>query len=244
MRVAQSSILNPQSSILNPQSSILNPQPLTMFPRIKICCISSEEEAKLAIRYGASALGLVGKMPSGPGVISDEMIYRIARKVPPPIGTFLLTSETKPEDIIRHHRHTMTNTIQLVDTLEERSYDQLRAAMPYVKLVQVIHVLDEGSVEEAIAASAEADALLLDSGNPNLDIKVLGGTGRTHDWKLSRKIRESVSIPVFLAGGLRPENVRRAADEVQPYGLDLCSGLKTEGKLDERKVEAFFREIY
>lgn len=198
----------------------------------------------MAIRYGASALGLVGKMPSGPGVISDEMIQRIARKVPPPIGTFLLTSETNPEDIIRHHRLTLTNTIQLVDALQEGSYAMLRSSMPYVKLVQVIHVLDERSVEEAISVSAEVDALLLDSGNPNLSIKVLGGTGRVHDWKLSRKITESVSIPVFLAGGLRPENVKKAMDEVRPYGLDLCSGLRTEGRLDERKVEAFFRELF
>lgn len=215
-----------------------------MIPRVKICCISSEEEASIAIRHGASALGLVGKMPSGPGVITDEMIYRIARKVPPPIGTFLLTSETKPDDIIRHHRLTHTNTIQLVDALEEGSYALLRSSMPYVKLVQVIHVLDGRSVEEAIAVSSEVDALLLDSGNPNLSIKVLGGTGRVHDWKLSRKITESVSIPVFLAGGLSPENVKKAMDEVRPYGLDLCSGLRTEGRLDERKVEAFFQELF
>jgi phosphoribosylanthranilate isomerase len=214
-----------------------------MLPRIKICCISSLEEADLAIRCGAAALGLVGHMPSGPGVIGDDLILEIARHVPPPIGTFLLTSETAVEDIVRHHRITQTNTIQIVDALTEGSYQELRVALPGIKLVQVIHVLDEASVEEAMAAAEQVDALLLDSGNPNLAVKVLGGTGKVHDWKLSRKIRDSVKVPIFLAGGLRPDNVRLAIEEVQPYGLDLCSGVRTAGQLDLHKLERFFEAV-
>lgn len=213
-----------------------------MSPRIKICCISSLEEADLAIRCGAAALGLVGHMPSGPGVIGDDLILEISRHVPPPIGTFLLTSETAVEDIVRHHRITQTNTIQIVDALTEGSYQELRVALPGIKLVQVIHVLDEASVEEAMAAAEQVDALLLDSGNPNLAVKVLGGTGKVHDWKLSRKIRDSVKVPIFLAGGLQPDNVRQAIEEVQPYGLDLCSGVRTDGRLDPHKLEAFFEQ--
>ena len=83
-------------------------------PRVKICCIGSIEEAKIAIEHGASALGLVGKMPSGPGVIGDELINQIARAVPPPISTFLLTSETKPKNIISHYKKVYTSTIQIV----------------------------------------------------------------------------------------------------------------------------------
>lgn len=211
-----------------------------MKPRVKICCISSQEEAALAIRYGAAALGLVGHMPSGPGVITDDLIFEITRRVPPPIGTFLLTSETSAEAIIQHHRITQTNTIQIVDALSSGSYQELRAALPGIKLVQVIHVLNEASVEEALAAAEHADALLLDSGNPNLEVKVLGGTGKVHDWRLSRKIRDCAKVPIFLAGGLKPENVQRAIAEVQPYGLDLCSGVRTDGRLDPHKLERFF----
>ncbi len=145
--------------------------------RVKICCISSIDEARIAIEAGASALGLVGPMPSGPGVISDELIYRIAKSVPPPIGTFLITSETSVNEIIRHHQLTLTNTIQLVDKLTVGNYDQLRDALPGIKLVQVIHVIDERSIDEAIEISEQADAILLDSGNPNLEVKELGGTG-------------------------------------------------------------------
>lgn len=197
----------------------------------------------MAIAHGASALGLVGAMPSGPGPISDEAIAAIAHTVPPPVATFLLTSETRPAAIIAHHRRCHTSTIQLVDALSEGSYAELRAALPGIKLVQVIHVAGEVSIEQALAAAAEVDALLLDSGNPALAVKELGGTGRVHDWKISRRIVEQSPVPVFLAGGLRAENVRAAVEAVQPFGLDLCSGVRTHGKLDAHKLRAFFAAL-
>lgn len=213
-------------------------------PRVKICCISSPDEARLAVAAGAAALGLVGRMPSGPGVIGDELIADIARTVPPPIATFLLTSETTAEGIIAHHQKARTNTVQIVDSLEDRQdYARLRAALPGVKLVQVLHVLDERQLDEAAEIAPLVDALLLDSGNPNLAVKELGGTGRTHNWAVSRRIVESVSVPVFLAGGLNVGNVREAIETVQPFGLDLCSSVRTDGRLDTRKLEAFFEAV-
>jgi phosphoribosylanthranilate isomerase len=214
-----------------------------MIPRVKICCIGSIDEAWMAIKSGASALGLVGPMPSGPGVIPDELIFRITKSVPPPIATFLLTSETSADKIINHHKNTLTSTIQLVDKLSAGTLHELRNALPGIKLVQVIHVLDPRSVDEAIEISEQVDAILLDSGNPNLTIKELGGTGRTHDWKLSRIIRDSIKIPLFLAGGLKPENVKQAIEDVQPFGIDLCSGVRTNGLLDRKKLDQLFNEI-
>jgi phosphoribosylanthranilate isomerase len=212
-------------------------------PRIKICCISSTEEAHLAIRCGASALGLVGKMPSGPGVITDEEIFAIAKAVPPPVATFLLTSETKSANIIGHYNRVQTNTIQIVDELSDRTYHEIRSALPHVKLVQVIHVIDEKSVTEACELAEMVDAILLDSGNPNLAVKELGGTGRVHNWELSRKIVENCGKPVFLAGGIKPGNVREAFEKVGPFGFDLCSSVRTDGKLDQEKLENFFSEV-
>lgn len=214
-----------------------------MKTRVKICCIASQQEAELAIRMGASALGLVGRMPSGPGVIDDDTIAAIARFVPPGVATFLLTSETAAPEIIRHQQQVRTNTIQIVDRVEESAYTSIRSALPAVKIVQVIHVLDESSVAEALQAAEHVDALLLDSGNPNLSVKELGGTGRVHDWQLSRKIREQAPVPVYLAGGLNPENARQAIETVEPFGLDLCSGVRTHGKLDPYKLEQFFSAI-
>ncbi len=209
-------------------------------PRVKICCIKSPAEAELAIACGASALGLVSSMPSGPGVISEETITLIAKTVPPPIATFLLTSEHSAEAIIAQQRHCRTNTLQLCDHLPATVYLRLRRELPGIALVQVVHVTGPESVEYAVAAARHVDALLLDSGNPNLAVKELGGTGRTHNWTLSRRIRDTAGIPVFLAGGLNPANVADAIAAVEPFGLDLCSGVRTNGDLDPVKLRAFF----
>lgn len=209
--------------------------------RIKICCISSIKEANTAIELGADAIGLVAKMPSGPGPIDDELIRLIAQSAPPLIGTFLLTSETSADEIIKHHHRTQTNTIQIVDQLSLGTYSQIKEALPSVKIVQVIHVIDSNSVDLAIKLSDCVDALLLDSGNPNLQIKELGGTGRVHNWNLSRQICDNAKCPVILAGGLKPENVRQAIEEVQPYAIDVCSGVRTNGVLDKNKLGSFVR---
>jgi len=219
------------------------PGRLELKPRIKICCIESINEARTAIEAGASAIGLVGRMPSGPGPIRDDLIRQIAMKIPPPIATFLLTSETSVNGIIKHHGRTNTNTIQIVDMLSSGTYSELKAALPSVRIVQVIHVIDEDSVDVALEISRQVDAILLDSGNPRLKIKELGGTGRVHDWKLSRQICEGSGCPVFLAGGLKPDNVKQAIEEVQPFGVDVCSGVRTDGKLDRKKLYDFIQQV-
>ncbi len=214
-----------------------------MTPRVKICCIRSVAEAELASAAGASALGLVASMPSGPGVIADEDITAIAARVPPPLATFLLTSETSAAAIIAHQQRCRTNTIQICDRLSDGTYDEIRAALPGIKLVQVIHVGGAESVDEAVQIAPHVDALLLDSGNQNLSVKELGGTGRVHDWAISRRIRDAVPVPIFLAGGLRPDNVREAIATVAPFGLDLCSSVRTNDQLDPAKLRAFFAAI-
>lgn len=211
--------------------------------KIKICCIASVEEARLAVQLGAAAIGLVAQMPSGPGPIENHLIKTIAASVPPPIATFLLTSETMADAIIRHHDHTHTNTIQLVDALQERKYSELKTNLPAVKIVQVIHVTGDESVDEALEVAEYADALLLDSGNPRLAVKELGGTGRVHNWQLSRRIVQLSKVPVFLAGGLHAGNIREAIDTVQPFAVDVCSGVRTDGKLDPYKLETFVKAV-
>lgn len=212
-------------------------------PRIKICCIRNHAEAALAITHGVHALGLVSAMPSGPGVIDDAQIAAIAATVPPPVATFLLTALTDADAIIRQQRRCRCNTIQLVDAVPAGTHAQLRVALPGIALVQVIHVVDRNSVEEAVALAPEVDALLLDSGNPSLAVKELGGTGRVHDWALSRAIVERSGRPVFLAGGLRPDNVGDAIRTVRPFGLDLCNGVRVDGHLDAARLAAFVAAV-
>ena len=214
-----------------------------IIPQIKICCISSIEEAELAIKYGASAIGLVSEMPSGPGVISEDLIEEIASSVPRKINTFLLTSKTNADSIIEQHRKCKTTTLQIVDRVKINVLIKLRKELHPIRLVQVIHVKGEESITEAKNVKQFVDVLLLDSGNQKLKVKELGGTGRTHDWTISRRIRDAVSVPVYLAGGINANNVLDAAKEVEPFGIDLCSGVRKDGKLSEKLLREFFRMI-
>lgn len=212
--------------------------------RIKICCISSIEEASLAIRYGANALGLVGPMPSGPGPIEIELIKEIASTIPPAVSSFLLTSETSAEGIIDMYIKTSVQVLQLVDEVEDVNvYEIVRRKIPHVRLVQVIHVTGSEAIDEALRVAPHVDALLLDSGNPKLLIKELGGTGRVHDWSISSEIVMKSNKPVFLAGGLNPRNVAAAISAVQPFGVDVCSGLRVDGKLNEDLLMQFVNEV-
>lgn len=197
----------------------------------------------LAIRYGADAVGLVSEMPSGPGVINDARVVEVAERVPPPVMSIVLTSLQDPERIIQQQRAAGARAIQLCDSLPRGSHARLREGMPGVSLVQTIHVTGPEAIDEAAQIAPYVDALLLDSGNPMLPVKELGGTGRTHDWKISRAIRELVSAPVFLAGGLNPENVAAAIEEVGPFAVDVCSGVRRAGKLDEPTLSRFFAAI-
>lgn len=212
-------------------------------PRIKICCISSIEEAGIAVQGGASVLGLVGRMPSGPGVIEDYEIREIADWAPPDISTWLLTSETSADAIIEHYHRVHTTGIQMVDTLRQGTYQQIRKSLPGVELVQVVHIVNDESVEQAVSVSSHVDAVLLDSGNPDLNVKELGGTGRVHDWEISNQIRERINKPLFLAGGLTPENISRAIETVNPYGIDICTGVRSNGKLDILKLDKLVKAV-
>jgi phosphoribosylanthranilate isomerase len=216
---------------------------ITKKPRIKICCISSIEEARLAVQYGASALGLVSSMPSGPGVINEETIAQIVATIPPAVASFLLTSEQDVAEIVRQQRRCKVNTIQICDRLQHGTYEELREALPGIALVQVIHVAGQESLAEALAVAPHVNAILLDSGNQLLPIKELGGTGRVHNWEISREIRARVNVPIFLAGGLNADNVTQAIKQVGPFALDLCSGVRRYGKLNEELLGRFFQQV-
>ena len=215
----------------------------TASTRIKICCLQSVAEMELAVRYGAAAVGMVSAMPSGPGPIPDDLIADIARRVPAGVSSFLLTSERSAAVIADQVRRLFPTTVQIVDRPEAGCRAELRRLLPSTRIVQVVHVTGPDALAEAIAAAPEADALLLDSGNPALAVKELGGTGRTHDWATSRRIRDAVVVPLWLAGGLKPENVGAAIEAVRPFGVDVCSGVRTHGMLDEEKLGRFVEAV-
>lgn len=212
-------------------------------PRIKICCIASLDEARLAIAHGATAIGLVSAMPSGPGPIAEERIREIAEAVRGQVRTFMLTSLTDVGQIAAQVRRLGVTTVQIVDHIAIGTHSDLRQALPETDIVQVIHVRSEISVEEAHAVAPFVDGILLDSGNPDLKVKELGGTGRVHDWLISRRIVDGVNVPVWLAGGLTPDNVTEAIATVRPWGVDICSGVRSNGSLDANKLGSYVRAV-
>lgn len=214
-----------------------------MRSRVKVCCIASPQEAAIAVAAGADALGLVARMPSGPGPIPDEMIARITALVPPPVSTFLLTSETSADAIAAHVRTTHPTTVQIVAHIHPAESARLAEILPHVRRVQVIHVEGPEAVDMIPSYAPHVHAFLLDSGRPNAAIAELGGTGRRHDWAVSAAFVQASPLPVFLAGGLTSENVSSAIEQVRPYGLDLCSGVRTDGALDAAKLRAFMQAV-
>lgn len=195
-----------------------------MHTRVKVCCIASPEEARIAIRAGADALGLVARMPSGPGPIADEAIAEITAKVPPPVATFLLTCEVTADAIRDHVDLTRPSVVQIVSHIDPVQSARLEQIAPHVRRVQVIHVEGPEALELIPAYAPHVHAFLLDSGRPNAAVAELGGTGRCHDWAVSAEFVRRSALPVFLAGGLHAGNAAEAIATVRPYGLDLVFG--------------------
>ncbi len=212
--------------------------------RVKVCCISSLEEAQLAIDYRADALGLVGEMPSGPGVISDDLAREIARTTPPGVETFLLTARGRGDDIADHVEYCGSTTVQIVRHIDISEYPRIIERLPTIRRVQVIHVEDESAIERVRRYEPYVHAFLLDSGRPSAPLAELGGTGRAHDWRISAAIVNETKKPVFLAGGLTPINVKEAITSVKPFGVDLCSGVRTDEKLDSEKLREFTSNVW
>lgn len=213
--------------------------------RVKVCCIASIAEAETAIAAGADALGLVGDMPSGPGTIDEELARNIAAAIPAPIATFLLTQRTRAPDIADHVAAVGANTVQVVNHLDPAVYPRLIELLPQaVRRVQVIHVEDEGALALIDRYAPFVHAFLLDSGRPTATTPELGGTGRVHDWSISARIVEASPRPVFLAGGLNADNVARAIEAVRPFGVDLCTGVRTGGALSSEKLHQFMAGVH
>ncbi len=206
--------------------------------RLKVCCIQSVEEARVAVRHGADAVGLVGRMPSGPGPIEDDLIAEVAASVPPPVAAVLLTSEIEAEAIADHVMRTRPGVVQIVSHVEPAVLARLKRLIPSTRLLQVVHVEGHDALALARGYAPLADALLLDSGRPSAAVAELGGTGRVHDWAVSRRIVEAVDRPVFLAGGIGPDNVAEAIAAVRPFGIDLCSGVRSGLALDPVRLAA------
>lgn len=209
---------------------------------VKICCIQDEEEAALAVAHGARSLGLVSQMPTGWGPIDEVRIGRIAKTIPPMVDAVLLSSKRSSAEIIDQLQVTGCGAVQIVDAFPASGYAEIRAVYPGVRIFQAVHVTGPETLAKAQELAPLVDCLILDTGGPGGQ---LGGTGLTHDWSISAEIVRQVRVPVLLAGGLKPHNVVEAIHTVRPYGLDLCTGVRSGENyaLDAVKLKAFMDAV-
>lgn len=207
--------------------------------RVKICCIASVDEARMAAEAGAELLGLVGPMPSGPGVLTLGEAGRIAAHAPPAARPILLTASDTAAGIVADAARAGVSAVQVVRHIAVGEARDLAArGLDYV---QVVHVEGRGCLDLIDMYAGHCGAFLLDSGRPSA--AELGGTGRVHDWSVSAEFCRRSPRPVFLAGGLTPGNVAAAIARVRPAGVDICSGLRRNGALDPGLLAAYMAAI-
>jgi phosphoribosylanthranilate isomerase len=191
--------------------------------RVKICGIKSIDEAWMAVDAGADAFGLiVGATHKTEDVLKPETAHYILKEAPPYISSVLVTHLTTAKEILAIYTKVPACHIQLQDNISIDEIDKLRKNLKHVKLIKAIHVVRKDAVDAAKYFAPNVDALLLDSKTRFR----IGGTGKVHDWNISRDIVESIEIPIILAGGLTPENVVEAIKKVRPFGVDVNTGVK------------------
>jgi phosphoribosylanthranilate isomerase len=207
-------------------------------PFIKICGIQTYEEAAAALHCGATALGfLVGLTHRAEDGIDAADARSIVQRLPTDTQVVLVTHLLHPVPVADLSLSIGARTVQVHDDMEIADLRRLRALLPGIRLLKAIHVTGTDALGRALDYAAVADALVLDSRTADR----LGGTGLTHDWSISRQLVAAASaVPVYLAGGLRPENVEQAIAQVRPAGVDVNSGVEAlGGQKDAARMRAF-----
>ena len=207
---------------------------------VKICANKTIEEAQMCLNAGADVIGiLVGQEHSSTDFVNKETAKEICDYVNKRCNVSLVTHLTNADEIIELTKFIGNNIIQLHSNIEEREVKKIVNALPNIKLVRLIHISTDGQIATNISKMKYADFYLLDSFN--LKTNQVGGTGFTHDWNKSRELITKLNKPTFLAGGLNPDNVKIAINQTNPYGVDVNSGCKVDGKKNAEKVLKFVK---
>ncbi len=206
---------------------------------VKICGIRRLEDALAAVSYGADAVGvLVGQQHHSPDFLAPSAAAAIVAALPPPITSVMVTHLAEPDEIVALARSVGVTAIQLHGETSPAQAAEVKSRLPSIKTFKAIHVVDHQSIDAARQYAGTVDAIVLDTVNVATD--QVGGTGRTHDWSISRQIVERLAVPVVLAGGLHPDNVGEAIRQVRPYGVDVNSGTKgPDGFKDHAALKRF-----
>ncbi|WP_394742187.1 phosphoribosylanthranilate isomerase [Natronococcus roseus] len=203
--------------------------------RVKACGTTCEGDLEAAVEAGADAVGLISEVPVDTHrEIEPERARSLAAAAPPFVTTVLVTMPETPEAAIELVERVGADAVQLHGTLEPDEVASVREAVDATVLV----VLEAGESDAATAEAydAVADGLLVDT--PAAEGG--GGTGETHDWELTRELAADLDSPLVLAGGLTPENVAEAVRAVDPFAVDVASGIENaEGRTDPEAIRTF-----
>lgn len=197
--------------------------------RVKICGITNLDDALEAVAAGADALGF-NFYPRSQRYITPQAARIIIEQLPADVLTVgVFVNEKGPQDVLRIAAEAKVCAVQLHGD-ESPAYCRALASLPVIKALRVA----EGFVPESVL-EYETEAILLDA----FDGRERGGTGRTFDWEIARRVRDVVP-KLYLAGGLSVENVAEAVERVRPYSVDACSRLEREpGRKDKERVRSF-----
>jgi phosphoribosylanthranilate isomerase len=207
--------------------------------RVKFCGTASLADMQCAVDAGCDAMGFImGVTHQSSDFVTPAEAAEMVRQLPPFIEPVAVTHLQETEDLIRLVKDSRCTTLQVQNTVEPSELDVIRYALPYLKIVKAVHVTDASAVKTAKRYEPHADALILDTRTA----EKIGGTGIVHDWNISAKIVANSAIPVILAGGLTPENVREAIQKVRPYGVDVHTGVRKNGARNPERTLAFARE--
>ncbi|QLC32948.1 phosphoribosylanthranilate isomerase [Halarchaeum sp. CBA1220] len=200
--------------------------------RTKVCGLTSAEDVAAAVEAGADALGFIVDVPvETPREVSVERAADLVAAAPPFVSTVLVTM-ADPDAVPTLHDAVGTDAVQLHGDLPAERVASLASVLD----ARVVKTVDADDPEVARDYDGVADALLVDS----TDASGAGGTGRTHDWTATRDLAADLDAPVVLAGGLTPANVAEAVRTVEPYAVDVASGVESAGGVkDHDAVRSF-----
>jgi phosphoribosylanthranilate isomerase len=209
-----------------------------MLVKVKICGITRKEDLDAAVRAGADALGFVVGVEKSHRNLSTRAARELMDLLPSDIDSVAVTVFDRPHKIMDICQQLRPCFMQLHGITPELSRENRQAFD--TRLIVAVNAKSPHALESAVSHSESADTLLVDSNRPD----GLGGTGCTHDWNLSRKIREAIyPVPMILAGGLTPQNVSHAIRMVRPYGVDVSTGVESRpGIKDPAKIAEFVKK--
>ncbi|HII02657.1 TPA: phosphoribosylanthranilate isomerase [Methanosarcinaceae archaeon] len=231
------------------KGKLKTPKPKT---RVKICGLRSSEDIELTDSFGADAVGFITEVPvESPRKLDAGTAASLVEEVPKSLDSVLVIMPENAGQALDLIEKVRPDIVQIHSELSLSELEVIRekADIPIIKALSVpaglgaskLRNLAERLLEEVhgLEESGAVDSVLLDSGLAGKT----GGTGCVHDWALSRQIVEESLLPLVLAGGLKPENVREAIRTVSPYAVDTASGVETGGKKDALKIRSFIQEV-